>query len=99
MLGLPIGVTILVALYIMVLLLRKFLVICRPDEIVVIEGRRTKLPDGSTRDYAVIDAGRAFRIPVIENARAMDLSTMTVEDRKSVGEGKRIGLIHYESKE
>lgn len=79
MLGLPIGVAILAALYITVLLLRKFLVICRPDEIVVIEGRRTTYPDGSTRDYAVIDAGRAFRIPVIENVRSMDLSTMTVD--------------------
>lgn len=79
MLGLPIGVALLVALFIAALLLRKFLVICRPDQIVVIEGRRTKHADGSTRDYAVIDAGRAFRIPVIENARSMDLSTMTVD--------------------
>lgn len=79
MVGLPVGLAILAALYVSVLLLRNFLVICRPNEIVVIEGRRTKLPDGSTRDYAVIDAGRAFRIPVIENARSMELSTMTVD--------------------
>lgn len=79
MIGLPVGLGILAALYIAVLALRNFLVICRPNEVVVIEGRRTTLPDGSTRDYTVLDAGRAFRIPVIENARAMDLSTMTVD--------------------
>lgn len=77
--GALVGVGILAFFFLSIMFLKSFLFICRPHEILVIEGRKTQLPDGSTRDYAVIDSGRVIRIPVIENIRSMDLSTMTVD--------------------
>ncbi len=79
MLGIPLGVGIFVAIFVIVMILRSFLVICAPDEVVVIEGRSSKAPDGTARDYTVLDAGRAVRIPVIENVRRIGLMTMIVD--------------------
>lgn len=78
-LGAIIGAVVLGAIVLMIYFVKHFLFICRPTEVLVVEGRRATQPDGSTRDYTVVDAGRVIRIPVLENIRSMDLSTMTVD--------------------
>lgn len=77
--GAMVGAGILALFFLSIAFLKMFLFICRPNEVLVIEGRKTVLADGSQRDYTVIDSGRVIRIPVIENLRSMDLSTMTVD--------------------
>lgn len=78
-LGVLVGVATLSAFVMLIYFVKSFLFICRPNEVLVVEGRRSTLPDGSTRDYTVVDSGRVIRIPVLENIRSMDLSTMTVD--------------------
>lgn len=78
-LGITIGILIFASIFILILFVRSFLFICRPNEILVVEGRKSTLPDGTQRDYTVVDSGRVIRIPVLENIRAMDLSSMTVD--------------------
>lgn len=71
-----VGVVFLLALFIFVL--SRFLVICRPNEIVVISGRSHKLGDGSTVGYKVLHGGRGFRIPIIEEVNRMDMRLIPV---------------------
>lgn len=77
--GLGAGFAIFIGVLLLIAFLRSFLYICKPNEILVFEGRKARMPDGTQRDYTVLDAGRGVRIPLIENVRSMDLSTMTVD--------------------
>jgi flotillin len=67
----------------------RFLCICKPNEIVVISGRRHKLPDGSVVGYKVLHGGRGFRIPLLEEVNRMDmrLIPVSVEVQNSYSKG------------
>jgi len=67
-----------VALALVIFALSRFLCICRPNEIVVISGRRHRLPDGSSVGYKVLHGGRGFRIPILETVNRMDMRLMPV---------------------
>jgi flotillin len=59
--------------------LRGLLFICAPYEILIFSGRKHRLPDGSTVGFKVIQGGRAFRIPLLENVSRMDVRLFGVE--------------------
>lgn len=71
------GVVLAVAFLIFVL--SRFLVICRPNEIVVISGRKHRLADGTTIGYKVLHGGRGFRIPLLEQVSRMDMRLIPVQ--------------------
>lgn len=71
------GVVLAVAFLIFVL--SRFLVICRPNEIVVISGRKHQLADGTTIGYKVLHGGRGFRIPLLEQVSRMDMRLIPVQ--------------------
>jgi flotillin len=56
-----------------------FLVICRPNEVLVISGRSHRLPDGSTVGYKVLHGGRGLRIPILEEVNRMDMRLIPVQ--------------------
>ena len=56
-----------------------FLVICKPNEVLVISGRSHRLPDGSTVGYKVLHGGRGFRIPMLEEVNRMDMRLIPVQ--------------------
>jgi flotillin len=56
-----------------------FLVICKPNEVLVISGRSHALPDGSTVGYKVLHGGRGFRIPILEEVNRMDMRLIPVQ--------------------
>lgn len=60
-------------------LISQFLLICHPNEVIVLSGRMRKLADGSVVGYRIIRGGRALRIPIIEKAARMSLEVMPVE--------------------
>jgi flotillin len=60
-------------------MLRGLLYICAPYEILIFSGRKHRLPDGSTVGFKVIQGGRAFRIPLLENVSRMDVRLFGVE--------------------
>ena len=78
-LGLGLGLGAFAFLYVCLLVLKNFLYICKPTEVLVFEGRPQTLPDGNRLQYTVIHAGIGIRKPFIENVRRLDLSTMTVD--------------------
>ena len=71
-----VGAVVLIAL--VIFLMSRFLCICRPNEILVISGRKHKLPDGSTVGYKVLHGGRSFRLPIIEEVNRMDMRLIPV---------------------
>ena len=52
--------------------------ICKPNEVLVISGRKRKTKDGNEVGYRVLSGGRAIRIPIVEKVRRMDVTTMPV---------------------
>jgi hypothetical protein len=63
----------------LVAMVRSLIVICLPNEMVVITGRRRTLEDGRAVGYRVLHGGRTLRIPVIEKVSRIDLRTIPIE--------------------
>ncbi|MFN7679218.1 MAG: flotillin family protein [Cyanobacteriota bacterium] len=51
---------------------------CRPNQILVIAGRRHRRGDGQSVGYRVITGGRAFALPLLERCSRMDGRTVPV---------------------
>src|SRR5262245_37086309 len=75
--GLALGVAL--ALLVFIKLFTAFLYICRPNELLVVSGRRTKLPDGSKLNFAVVLAGRVWRMPFVQTVSRMDVRLIPIE--------------------
>ncbi len=77
--SLGVGVGALLALFIVVFFVTRFLYICAPNQILVFSGRKHKLPDGSQVGFKVIHGGRALRWPLLEQVSRMDVRLYGVE--------------------
>jgi len=55
-----------------------FLQICKPNEILILSGRKRRNKDGQELGYRVIFGGRTLCIPILETVKTMDLRTMPV---------------------
>ncbi len=73
--GLGIGLLIFMGIF------KRFLYICRPNEILIFSGRDRKLADGSSVGFRVVFGGRAFRVPILEKVDRMDLTTISIDFR------------------
>ena len=73
------GVGALLLFVIVMLLVKRFLFICAPNEILIFAGRKHRLPDGSLVGFKVIQGGRGFRIPLLESVSRMDVRLFGVE--------------------
>lgn len=79
--GLLIALTVgtVIAVSLLLTLLRRFVYICRPNEIVIFSGRKHTLPDGTQTGYNVLRRGWALRTPLLETVSAMDMRLFMVE--------------------
>ena len=68
-----------VALSIVLAVVRRFIFICRPNEILIFSGRKHVLPDGSSVGYKVLRRGWGFKMPVLETVNTMDMRLFMVE--------------------
>ena len=59
-------------------IIKSFLHICPPNEVLIFSGRRYRMPDGTRRGYRVIFGGRGIRVPVFEKVDRMNLTVMEV---------------------
>lgn len=76
-LGSAVGVVLLFALVVVVL--QRFLFICRPNEVLVFSGRKHTLADGTVSGYKILAGGRGFRIPFLESVSQLDMRLYPVE--------------------
>lgn len=75
--SLPIALSIF-AVILIVWFLKSFLCICKPNEILILSGRKRRTGDGQEVGYRVLAGGRAIRIPIVETVKRMDVTTMPV---------------------
>lgn len=75
--GPALGLVLIFAL--LLLVVRRFLYICSPNEILVFSGRTHKLGDGSMSGYKILHGGRGFRMPFLESVSRMDMRLFPVE--------------------
>ncbi|MGF1538969.1 MAG: flotillin family protein [Pleurocapsa sp.] len=59
-------------------LLNSCLCICKPNEVVVLSGRKRKTQEGQELGYRVLTGGRGIRIPILETIKRIDVTTMPV---------------------
>lgn len=68
----------LVSTVVAIALIKSSLKICKPNEILIVSGRKYKQDSGKEVGYRVIFGGRAFIIPIIERVEKMDMTTMPI---------------------
>ncbi len=76
------GIIIMLGILILMLIIvfiKTNLVICQPNEVVIISGRKLKLPDGTEVGYRTLRGGRGFKIPIIEVVKRLPLTAIPVE--------------------
>lgn len=71
-LGLGLGALLLGAIFIFI---KTNIVICQPNEIVVLSGKRRKQKDGTIVGYRVLRGGRGFKWPFLESVARLSLNT------------------------
>jgi flotillin len=74
-----VAVVIVGALLVLLFIVSRLLVICRPFEVLVISGRAHRLQDGSTVGYKVLHGGRGLRIPILEAVNRVDMRLIPVQ--------------------
>jgi flotillin len=68
-----------VGLLFLVGLIRSQLFICRPNELLIISGKKHRLANGESANFTVILAGMHLRIPFLQKVDRMDLRVIPIE--------------------
>ena len=68
----------LIVIGIVMTIIKATLKICKPNEILIVSGRKYRQQDGREVGYRVVFGGRAFIIPIIERVEKMDMTTMPI---------------------
>jgi len=68
-----------IALTVFIAIVRQFLYICRPNEVLLFAGRKHTLADGAEVGYKVVRRGWALRTPLLETISRMDMRLFMVE--------------------
>ncbi|MHC4708848.1 MAG: flotillin family protein [Planctomycetota bacterium] len=78
LIGIALGVGI-VAVFLLIVFIKANMVICQPNEVVILAGRTRKLADGTVLGYRVIRGGKGFKRPFVESVKRLPLTTRTVD--------------------
>src|SRR4051794_12452136 len=84
-LGAGVGVLVLLGF------VKQFLLICRPQELLIFAGRKHRRDDGSEVGYRLVFGGRAWRVPIIETVDRMDMRSIPI-DVQVQGAYTRVGI-------
>lgn len=72
------GFGVAVGMILLFALAKAFLIVGRPNEVVIFSGGNYKAPDGSRRGWHAMLGGRRFRVPIVEKVDRLDLTLMSV---------------------
>ena len=73
------GIALAAAVFFVILIVRSLIVICPPNRVAVISGRKRVLSDGRRVGYRILKGGRTMRIPLLEKVAWMDLNTIPLD--------------------
>lgn len=59
-------------------IIKQFLIICGPNEVLIFSGRSHQTTDGRSVGFRLVFGGRAFRIPIVERVDRMDMTLISV---------------------
>lgn len=76
-----IGAIVVIAFIALVMVVKRVLYVCQPNEVLIFAGRRRDAGNGRIAGYRIIRGGRAVRIPLFETVDRMDLTNMIIEVR------------------
>jgi len=71
--------SVLGVLMVIVLVLKNFLIVGKPNEVLVFSGRKQALADGTVVGFRIIRGGRSFRVPLLEKVDSMDMTVMAID--------------------
>jgi flotillin len=77
--GFILGIIGLGVLGALIVTVSSLMVICQPNEMVVITGRKRIAADGRKAGYRLLHGGRTLRVPIIERVSRIDLTTLPIE--------------------
>ncbi|MEM9194525.1 MAG: SPFH domain-containing protein [Myxococcota bacterium] len=63
-----------------VLIVKKLIYLCQPNEVLVFSGTRRRV-GGRTVGYRLVQGGRGFRVPLLETVGKLDLTNMIIDVR------------------
>lgn len=66
-------------LIVLLALFSSFLYVCRPNEMLVVAGKKAKLPGGDGLNFSVIQAGRHWRVPFLQTVSRLDARLIPIE--------------------
>lgn len=83
------GFLALIAFWILFALFRAFVVVCRPNEMLVVSGVKRKLADGREVGFRVAFGGWVLRKPIVQRVDRMDTTLMpiAIETRNAYSKG------------
>jgi flotillin len=67
------------AVIVVMITISRMLLIAHPNEVIILSGRKRKLPSGETVGYRTIRGGRTIKMPLLEKATRMSLETIPIE--------------------
>ncbi len=67
------------AILLLIIFIKTNVVLCQPNEILVLAGRQRRQPDGTSIGYRVIRGGRGFKLPLIESVARLPLTTLPLD--------------------
>ena len=73
------GVAVALVVLILIGIIKSLVVICPPNRVAVISGRKRALSDGRQVGYRLLQGGRTLRVPLIERVEWMSLNTIPLE--------------------
>jgi len=77
--GLVVGGAIAAGIIFTLMMVSRFLYVCRPHEVLIFSGGKNVTADGQTRGFRVVHGGRSWRTPVLETVDHLDVRTIPIE--------------------
>lgn len=82
MMGIAVGLGV-PAILLLIVFVKSHVVICQPNELVILAGRERKLSGGETVGYRVLRGGYGFQRPFVESVARLPLTLLPIELRLS----------------
>jgi flotillin len=76
--GLSLGLAIILV-FLIIIFIKANIILCQPNELVVVAGKEKKKGGATSRGYRVIKGGRGFKKPLMESVARLSLNTMAVD--------------------
>ena len=69
----------IIAVLALIIFIKSNIVLCQPNELVVLAGKQRKLEDGTKVGYRVLRGGRGFKWPMLESVARLSLNTIPID--------------------